>query len=259
MSHLHPSESPALGWLVPCLAVSDVAASRDWYAQLDLQPIGGDIEQGWLMLASRQTELHLFSEAHCKRDTLNFRGGDVGAITAALAERGHQPQQTPQLGEAGSGSALFAGPEGRPVFFDTSPPERERYLAGERLTTATPADHADGLELGNLSCCLAVAELDVQLAYWRALGLVSEGEMPGGSWAIAARADAKPVPGLRVPGTYLGLFQGMFEGDLLCWRGGDLEAIADRLGSPIDGSSVRTEDPDGRTVMFDTAPGERIG
>lgn len=258
MSHLHPSESPALGWLVPCLAVADVAASRDWYARLDLQPIGGDLEQGWLMLASRQTELHLFGEQICKRDTLNFRGGDVGAITAALAERGQQPTEAPQQGEGGSGSALFADPEGRPVFFDTSPDERQRYLAGEHLTVP-PGELTDGLELGNLSCCLAVADLEAQLAYWRALGLVSEGAMPGGgSWAIVARADARPEPGVRVQGTYLGLFQGMFERDLLCWRGGDLEAIAERLGATIDGTCVLTEDPDGRQVMFDSAPDERI-
>ena len=49
MPSIHPSEDPALGWLVPCLAVKDLSASLDFYAKLDLVRYGGNPAENWAM------------------------------------------------------------------------------------------------------------------------------------------------------------------------------------------------------------------
>ena len=267
MPSIHPSEDPALGWLVPCLAVKDLEASMEWYARLDLLPYGGDPKQGWSMLRNRAVEIHLF-QGHIPKDILNFRGGDLPAIRQALASHGIEPTSL----EAPI-SFTVLDPDGREVFFDTSPEETADYAAGKLTTIPFPGDDVhggDGLDLGNLTCCLACEDLQATLAWYEKLGLVQGGGEKEQGWAIVARRDHVPSFGTRLTDTYLSLFQGMIPKDILNLRGGNVGAIAEvlaargmDLGEGVKtgadgGESLLLEDPDGRGVFLDTTPPERL-
>jgi catechol 2,3-dioxygenase-like lactoylglutathione lyase family enzyme len=264
---IHPSEDPALGLLVPCLAVADLQASLDFYARLDLLPYGGDIPEKWVMLRNRAIEIHLF-QGHIPRDLLNFRGGNPDAIRAAMTERGLSITN-----EEGPRSFSYLDPDGREVFFDTCPEEEVAYHAGQKLTGEFPGDDVhtgEGMDLGNLTCCLNCADLDATRAFYEKLGLVPAEGDPGCGWMIMARRDDLPEPGRRLIDTYLSLFTGMIPTDMLNFRGGNVKAIALTLANrgldvreavkinPDGGGSLFLMDPDERAVFFDTTPPERL-
>jgi catechol 2,3-dioxygenase-like lactoylglutathione lyase family enzyme len=267
MPSIHSSERPPLGWLVPCLAVDDLSASLEFYARLDLLPYGGDVAENWAMLRNRAIEIHLF-QGHIPRDLLNFRGGDPEAIRAALRERGLEV-----AAEEGPASFIYLDPDGREVFFDTSPEEQRHYEAGHPLTSSFPGDDvqaSDGLDLGNLACCLACGDLRETVAFYETLGLVRGGGEPESGWAIMSRIDHPPVFGRRQITPCISLFEGMIPSDLLNFRGGHVSAIAGvlaergaDLGTGVTvaedgGESILLRDPDGRGLLLDTTPRERL-
>jgi catechol 2,3-dioxygenase-like lactoylglutathione lyase family enzyme len=267
MPSIHPSEDPPLGWLVPCLAVKDLQATLDFYARLDLVQFGGDVEQSWAMLRNRAIEIHLF-HGHIDRDLPNFRGADFGAIRAAMSARGLEVK-----GDQGPASFTYVDPDGRDVFFDTSPEEAEWYASGNPLTIPIPEDdvHAGtGMDLGNLAWCLACDDLEATMAFYRKLGMVLAGGDPEKGWAILGRVDHPVEYGQRMITTCLSLFQGMIPVDTVNFRGGSVGAIAEVLAergvdlkdgvvtSEDGGEYLQIEDPDGRPVLFDTSPPERL-
>jgi len=267
MPNIHPSETPPLGWLVPCLAVDDLSASLDYYAKLDLLRYGGSIDEGWAMLRNRAIEVHLF-QGHIPRDLLNFRGADVRAVRAALSQRGLEVSSVQS-----ERSFTYLDPDGREVFFDTSDEEREDYAAGKPLTGPIPEDdvhEGPGLDLGNLTWCCACESLAATSGFYRTLGLVRAGGEPARGFEILARPDHLPRPGRRVIATYLSLFEGHIPGDAINLRGGNVGAIGavleERgmdLGEGVTtgddgGESLLLTDPDGHTVFLDTMPAERL-
>lgn len=238
-----------------------------WYAQLDLALYGGDPGQGWAMLRNRAIEIHLF-QGHIPKDLLNFRGGDLDEIRAALTERGLEIAS-----EQGDKSYILLDPDEREVFFDSSPPETEAYAAGQPLTGPIPGDDVhvgEGLDLGNLTWCLRCEDLRATTAFYETLGLVSCGGSPETGKTILGRADHRPVLGTRVLGTTLSLFQGRIPMDTLNLRGGNVGSIAETLTgrgvdlrdgvqeAPDGGESLLLLDPDGRPVFLDTTPPERL-
>ncbi len=267
MACIHPSETPPLGILVPCLAVSDLAASIEFYAKLDLVPYGGNISEGWSMLRNRAIEVHMF-QGHIPRDLLNFRGGDVDAIREALSRRGLEVSTVQS-----ERSFTYLDPDRREVFFDTAPEEIDWYAAGNPLTDSIPEDdvHAGtGLDLGNLTFCCACESLAATSEFYQTLGFVRAGGEHGKGWEILARADHRPLPGKRVIATYLSLFEEMIPSDLLNLRGGNVVEIArvleERgldLGEGVQvgddgGESLMLNDPDGHTIFLDTMVPERL-
>ena len=162
MPCIHPSEKPPLGWLVPCLAVADLRACIDWYGKLDLAVFGGEPARGWAMLRSRAAEIHLF-QGHIPRDLVNFRGGDVPAIRRALEERGLAVDA-----DRGPWSVTYRDPDGREVFFDSSPEEHADYGTGRALTVPFPGDlhSGEGMDVGNLSWCFACGDLGSSKAFY---------------------------------------------------------------------------------------------
>ena len=85
--------------------------------------------------------------------------GDLAVIQSALRERGLVVK-----GEEGPACRTYLDPDGREIFFDTSPEEAVRYEEGH--ATTIPFGEGDvhdgeGLDLGNLTCCLACADLTV--------------------------------------------------------------------------------------------------
>ena len=267
MPSIHPSESPELGWLVPCLAVKDLKASLDWYAALDLLPYGGDPAEGWSMLRNRAVEIHLF-QGHIDKDCLNFRGGEPAEIRAALSVKGLEPGHV-----EGERSFAYFDPDGRHVFIDSGPDEVVAYQSGQPLTAPIPdADiHAgDGMDLGNFTCCLNCKDLPATSKFYKTLGFVFGGGQPESGWEILVRPDHMHVFGQRLATTSLSVFQGMIPADTLNFRGGNVAAIAKPLGargidlkdgvvtSPDGGEYLQILDPDERPILFDTTPPERL-
>ena len=69
------------------------------------------------------TSISLF-QGMIPSDTLNLRGGNVGAIAQAVGERGVDLGAGVQIGTDGGESILLLDPDERPILFDTTPPER---------------------------------------------------------------------------------------------------------------------------------------
>jgi catechol 2,3-dioxygenase-like lactoylglutathione lyase family enzyme len=267
MPSIHPSESPPLGWLIPCLAVTDLKASLDWWAKLDLEMYGGNVEENWAMLRNRAVEIHLF-QGHIEKDLLNFRGGDVAAIRAAFLERGLTSK-----GEESFAKWTFADPDGREVFLDASPEEVADYEAGKYTTIPFGGDdvHAgEGMDLGNFTVCLNCADLAATSKFYETVGLVPTMGEPENGWSILTRVDHPPKFGERMSTTSLSLFQGMIPADTLNFRGGNVAEIAATLAdrgvdigdgiqtAPDGGESLFILAPDDHPILFDTSPPERL-
>ncbi len=267
MTSIHPSEQPQLGWLVPCLAVQDLKNSLEFYAKFGLLQYGGDVAEDWAMLRNRAIEIHLF-QGHIPRDLLNFRGGEPDEIRAALSERGLTVRTV--LGER---SFIFDDPDHREVFFDSGPSEVAAYQSGQPLTGAIPEEDVHvgtGIDLGNLTCCLACTHLKITKEFYEHLGLVPAGGDPEEGWLILARRDHLPDPGKRLMTTSLSLFQDMIPRDTLNFRGGHVAESAEALAAAgLDardevkvaadgGECLLIMDPDERPVFFDTTPPERL-
>lgn len=127
-----------------------------------------------------------------------------------------------------------------PVDFECTVPIAQRGVA----------DDAGGVDTGPFSISLAVKNLQASRAFYRALGFtVIDGD--GKSWAMMQRGSAK-----------IGLFEGMFEGNMLTFNPPDVRAVASALvadGYEIESGSGGSDDevhfivsdPDGNRILFD--------
>jgi predicted lactoylglutathione lyase len=109
------------------------------------------------------------------------------------------------------------------------------------------------VELGLFSLSLSVSDIKVSKAFYEALGFEA---MPScGSiedkWLIMKNGQ-----------TMIGLFEGMFEDNILTFNPSDVRAVQDRLidsgisiDVPVKGNSgpghLIVKDPDGNAIMFD--------
>ena len=118
-----------LGAFSISLAVKDLAASRAFYEDLGFTKMGGEAEQGWLIMSSGQAIIGLFSGMF-DRNMLTFNPGwdqtaqplkdfmDVRAIHAAVVARGHPTRQESGLDGHGPASFVVVDPDGNPVLVD---------------------------------------------------------------------------------------------------------------------------------------------
>ncbi|MCB9831228.1 MAG: VOC family protein [Planctomycetes bacterium] len=131
----------------------------------------------------------------------------------------------------------------------------------------------DGLELGNFCVCLTVKDIAASRRFYEALGFSQVGGDQSQNWLVLANR-----------GTKIGLFQGMFEDNILTFNPGwtpkgepletftdvreiqrQLEAAGFALLTRADESSdgpahFMIADPDGNTILFDQhvpKPGKR--
>jgi catechol 2,3-dioxygenase-like lactoylglutathione lyase family enzyme len=115
-----------LGRLDVCLRVGNVRVSRAFYADLGFERVEGLDEEGWAVVVNNATRIGLFEARFMKTETsLNFRGGDVGAIVSRLQELGHAFESAKTKPD-GSGSAELLDPDGHMIFFDTAPGESKK-------------------------------------------------------------------------------------------------------------------------------------
>jgi catechol 2,3-dioxygenase-like lactoylglutathione lyase family enzyme len=131
---VHAGTGMDLGNLAYCLACKDLKTTLEFYRTLGMVLGHGDPDQGWAVLSRADhapefgkrlitTCLSLFQDM-IPKDTINFRGGNVAGIAATLGDRGVDLGDGVQVAEDGGESLFIADPDGRPVLFDTTPPER---------------------------------------------------------------------------------------------------------------------------------------
>lgn len=107
------------------------------------------------------------------------------------------------------------------------------------------------MDLGQFSVSLAVKDILKSLEFYVALGFDVVGGELTQNWVILQNGETK-----------IGLFQGMFEEDVLTFNPKDARAILAHLkdldraeGVEIDSDSgpahFMIKDPDGRTLLFD--------
>ena len=118
-----------LGAFSVSLAVKDIGASRDFYGKLGFEPVGGDVEQNWLILRNGDHVIGLF-QGMFDRNTLTFNPGwdqqctevepftDVREIQAALKDGGLELVAEVEEGTEGPGSCMVFDPDGNPILID---------------------------------------------------------------------------------------------------------------------------------------------
>ncbi len=118
-----------LGAFSVSLAVKDIKASRDFYAKLGFEPVGGDIEQNWLILRNGDHTIGLF-QSMFEDNVLTFNPGwdqqcneigsftDVREIQAALKDAGVALVSEADETSKGPASITMLDPDGNAILID---------------------------------------------------------------------------------------------------------------------------------------------
>lgn len=118
-----------LGHFSVSLAVKDLAVSRDFYEKLGFAAIGGDAEQGWLIMKCPSCVIGLF-QGMFDRNILTFNPGwdsagapgesftDVRDIQKALKARGIVFALEADETSTGPASCTIVDPDGNPILLD---------------------------------------------------------------------------------------------------------------------------------------------
>ncbi len=118
-----------LGAFSISLAVKDIGASRAFYAQLGFEAVGGDADQGWLILRNGTTTIGLF-QGMFEKNLLTFNPGwtglaepledfeDVRAIQARLKAAGIALTEEADPAGAGPAHITLVDPDGNPILID---------------------------------------------------------------------------------------------------------------------------------------------
>lgn len=117
-----------LGWLDVCLAVQDVRVSRPFYEGLGFHRVEGDDAEGWAIMVGGESRIGLYEPQHMEGDKvcLNFRGGDVPALAAALRDQGYRFAKDVHGSNQGGFSARLLDPDGHSIFLDAAPGETKK-------------------------------------------------------------------------------------------------------------------------------------
>lgn len=118
-----------LGNFSVSLAVSDINASRKFYETLGFQSIGGDVDQGWLILTNGTANIGLF-QGMFEKNLLTFNPGwnadattkddfeDIRAIQSRLKDAGITFESEADPNSIGPASFMVIDPDGNPVLVD---------------------------------------------------------------------------------------------------------------------------------------------
>jgi lactoylglutathione lyase len=118
-----------LGAFSVSLSVRDIVASRDFYEKLGFEPIGGNVDDNWLILRNGDHVIGLFQgmfeknmltfnpgwDQHCS-ETASFT--DVREIQRALRERGVVLASEADETSQGPASLTLTDPDGNPILID---------------------------------------------------------------------------------------------------------------------------------------------
>jgi lactoylglutathione lyase len=118
-----------LGAFSVSLSVSDIRASRDFYAKLGFEPVGGDIDENWLILRNGDHVIGLF-QGMFEKNMLTFNPGwnqqskdtdsftDVREIQRMLKEQGVELYGEADETSKGPASITLFDPDGNPILID---------------------------------------------------------------------------------------------------------------------------------------------
>ncbi|WP_333714216.1 VOC family protein [Yoonia sp.] len=118
-----------LGAFSVSLNVADIAASQDFYGKIGFTQIGGDADQGWLILRNGNTIIGLF-QGMLAANTLTFNPGwdqqarnlddfeDIRDIQRRLKAEGLTFVAEADETTSGPASFILMDPDGNPVLFD---------------------------------------------------------------------------------------------------------------------------------------------
>ena len=118
-----------LGAFSVSLTVKDIAVSQDFYSKLGFAPIGGNAEEGWLILRNGQHVIGLF-QGMFERNVLTFNPGwdQAGNETGSFTDVREIQKQLRSLGiplaseadesNQGPASLMVIDPDGNPILID---------------------------------------------------------------------------------------------------------------------------------------------
>ena len=118
-----------LGALSVSLAVKDIAASRDFYAKLGFEPVGGDIAENWLILRNGDHVIGLF-HGMFEKNILTFNPGwdqqcaetepftDVRELQKELKRQDVKFDVEADEDTEGPASFIISDPDGNPILVD---------------------------------------------------------------------------------------------------------------------------------------------
>lgn len=118
-----------LGAFSISLAVKDIAASRAFYEKLGFAALGGEQDQGWLILKTGETVIGLF-QGMFEKNMLTFNPGwdqsaqnvddftDVRELQAALKNAGLDTGEDIDPDSSGPAHFAFTDPDGNPILID---------------------------------------------------------------------------------------------------------------------------------------------
>lgn len=118
-----------LGNFSVSLAVKDLSASRAFYEKIGFERIGGDADQGWLILNNPTCVIGLF-QGMFEKNTLTFNPGwdaagqpletftDVRDIQKTLRAEGITILSEADEATSGPASCMVLDPDGNPILID---------------------------------------------------------------------------------------------------------------------------------------------
>lgn len=111
-----------LGRFELCLQVADVRRSLDFYSKLGFQAVGGDLDQGVIVVENGDCRLGLYQQ-YIAENLLSFRGGDIEEI--ARTAHGHRLEfeKQPFTASDGTTAALLRDPDGNAIYLIAHPGE----------------------------------------------------------------------------------------------------------------------------------------
>ena len=118
-----------LGSFSVSLSVKDLAASRDFYAKLGFEAVGGNIDENWLILRNGHHVIGLF-QGMFDKNILTFNPGwdqqgneadsftDIREIQRRLKERGIPLASEADESSQGPASLTVIDPDGNTILLD---------------------------------------------------------------------------------------------------------------------------------------------
>ena len=118
-----------LGAFSVSLSVRDIRASRDFYAKLGFEAVGGNADDNWLILRNGDHVIGLF-QGMFEKNMLTFNPGwdqqcaetepftDVREIQRSLKEQGIALDSEADAASAGPASIMLTDPDGNPILID---------------------------------------------------------------------------------------------------------------------------------------------
>ena len=118
-----------LGAFSVSLAVRDISASRDFYAKLGFEQVGGNADENWLILRNGEHRIGLF-QGMFDRNMLTFNPGwdqhcnnldtftDVRELQKALRSQGVEIGVEADETSEGPASFMITDPDGNPILID---------------------------------------------------------------------------------------------------------------------------------------------